>query len=220
VIDEFHNFATPEFAYMLREGGKYGLHLWLINHALDDLDRDVRNALSACHTRMAFGGTSKKDAAFILEGSRHGKGNDLPGEINYVPGMKKRKFVLRRAGKRNVFCITPEVQEFPVKTKEKQSYLEHLTKPRKEELSETQRKIIRDTSPGLTTHISKFFEEIMRASAEKEPTRLSKDAKPETVAESRTVVQNDPQEPARPSPPKASAPPKQPGDVETDDFYH
>jgi hypothetical protein len=180
VIDEFHNFATPEFAIMLMEGAKYGLHLWLINHALDRLDGDVRSALNACHTRIAFGRTSQKDAAAIMEGSRPAKGNELRDEISRIPRLDKRMFMLSRAGKRNMICNTPWVQEFPVKAEAKRAYLEYLTQHREEEPTET----------------------------------------PEAVAESQTVVQNEPQEPAKPSPPKASAPPKQPGEVETDDFYH
>ncbi len=180
VIDEFHNFATPEFAVMLMEGAKYGLHLWLINHALDRLDGDVRSALNACHTRIAFGRTSQKDAAAILEGSRPAKGNDLRDEVSRIPGLEKRVFMLSRVGKRNMTCTTPWVQEFPVKGEAKKAYLEYLTQHREENPTET----------------------------------------PEAVAESQPVVQNDHQEPAKPPPPKASAPPKQPGEIETDDFYH
>jgi len=125
VIDEFHNFATPEFAMMLKEGGKYGLHMWLINHALDDLDRDVQNALKACHTRIAFGGTSRKDAATVLEGSTPGKNRDLRDEIDSVPGLKKRRFILRRTGKRNLYCTTADVEEYGLGLLGR-SYLEDL----------------------------------------------------------------------------------------------
>jgi hypothetical protein len=126
-IDEFHNFATPEFATMLMEGAKYKLHLWLINHALDRLDPGVRSVLNACHTRIAFGGTSQKDAATILEGSKPGEGNDLRNEIAEVPGLTKREFVLRRTGKENVFCTTPDVREFQVKPEKKDRYIKDLT---------------------------------------------------------------------------------------------
>jgi hypothetical protein len=128
VIDEFHNFATPEFAYMLKEGGKYGLHLWLINHVLDDLDRNVRSSLNACHTRIAFGGTSQKDAAAVMEGSRPAQGNELRDEISWIPGLNKRTFMLRRTGKPNTFCTTPWVEDFPVTPREKQAFLDTVTR--------------------------------------------------------------------------------------------
>jgi hypothetical protein len=126
-IDEFHNFATPQFADMLKEGAKYGLHLWLINHELESLEPTVRRALNACHTRIAFGGTSQKDAAAVLEGSRPGEGNDLREEAAAVPGLRKRLFVLRRTGKGNLFCTTPDVRDFPVKPERKERYIKNLT---------------------------------------------------------------------------------------------
>ncbi len=182
-IDEFHNFATPEFAMMLKEGGKYGLHMWLVNHALDDLDRDVQNALKACHTRIAFGGTSRKDAATVLEGSKPEPNRDLRDEIDRVPGLGKRQFILRRTEKRNEGCATPEVKTFPIAPEKLREYIEALTR------------------------------------APKEETPLLENAEPEAIAESQTLIQNDSQEPAKP-PRKADTPPRQPGEVETDDFYY
>lgn len=128
VIDEFHNFATPEFATMLKEGGKYGLHLWLINHSLEDLDRTVRGSLNACHTRIAFGGTAQKDATAVMEGSRPAQGNDLRDEISRIPSLDKRVFMLRRTGKPNLLCTTPWVEERDVDEETKQSYLDYLTR--------------------------------------------------------------------------------------------
>jgi hypothetical protein len=131
-IDEFHNFAAPEFAKMLKEGAKSGLHLWLINHELDSLDPGVRRALKACHTRIAFGGTSQKDATAVLEGSRPGKDNDLRDEIAAIPGLTKRRFILSRVGKRNMFCATAEVRTFPVRDEVKEAYQFALTRLHKQ----------------------------------------------------------------------------------------
>jgi hypothetical protein len=128
MVDEFHNFATPEFAEMLKEGAKYNLHLWLINHTLEDLEASVRRSLNACHTRIAFGGTSQKDAAAVLEGSRPAQGHDLKGEIAAVPGFSKRHVILRRTGKDNLYCWTPDVQYFPVSAKMKEAYLSDVTR--------------------------------------------------------------------------------------------
>jgi hypothetical protein len=128
VIDEFHNFATPEFAMMLKEGRKYGLHMWLINHAMDDLDREVQNALRACHTRIALGRTSQKDAASVLEGSKPGKDRSLRDEVEWVPGLDKRHFLLSRAGKQNVGCKTADVKSFPVPPEKLRAYVERITR--------------------------------------------------------------------------------------------
>lgn len=201
-IDEFHNFATPEFATMLKEGGKYKLHLWLINHSLEDLDRTVRGSLNACHTRIAFGGTAQKDAATIMEGSRPDEENDLRDEISWIPGLDPREFMLRRTGKRNMFCTTPEVRDFPVKPESKDAYLEWQT-----------RGLARSLFPGLTPGTPEFREAINKMNAENELTlmRLLKDATPEAVGESPAVIQNDSQEPAEPS--------EEPQEIDSD-FYH
>jgi hypothetical protein len=128
IVDEFHNFATPEFAEMLKEGAKYNLHLWLISHNLDDLEPSVRRALNACHTRMAFGGTTQKDAAAVMEGSRPGRRHELKYEIMTVPTLRARRFLLRRPGQRNVFCGTPWVKEYEVSEEEKEEFLNELTR--------------------------------------------------------------------------------------------
>ncbi len=220
VIDEFHNFATPEFATMLKEGAKYGLHLWLINHALDDLDRTVRGSLNACHTRIAFGKTAQKDAAAVMEGSRPAQGNDLRDEISWIPGLNKRVFMLSRTGKRNVLCTTPLVKDFPVTPADKDGYLEWHT-----------RNLVRVVFPGLTPGTPEFREAVTRHMAETqvmrkqydretEQIRLRKEAEPITGGEPKVVLQNDPQKTVKPSPPKPSPAPKQPTAVEPDDFYH
>jgi hypothetical protein len=139
MVDEFQNFATPDFAEMLKEGAKYGLHLWLINHVLSDLDRDVKNALNACHTRIAFGGTMQQDAAFVLEGSRPREEGELKLDVELVPRLAKRRFMLRRQGKQNVVCDTPEVLSFPVKSATKEYFLNCLARvpaPEKEQLQQ------------------------------------------------------------------------------------
>lgn len=128
MVDEFQNFATPDFAEMLKEGAKYRLHLWLINHVLSDLDRDVKNALNACHMKMAFGGTMQQDAAFVLEGSFPRVRSELKLDIEAVPRLSKRQFMLRRPEMNNVICETPEVNFYPVKKSDKERYLNELTR--------------------------------------------------------------------------------------------
>ncbi len=128
MVDEFQHFATPEFAEMLKEGAKYNLHLWLINHTLEDLEPSVRRALNACHTRIALGGTSQKDAATVLEGSRPEQGYDLRDEIAAVSGFSKRRVIIRRTGKNNLVCWTPDVRHFPVSAAKKEAYLDHVAR--------------------------------------------------------------------------------------------
>lgn len=128
MVDEFQNFATPDFAEMLKEGAKYRLHLWLINHVLSDLDRNVKNALNACHTRIAFGGTMQQDAAFVLEGSIPREDGELRDDIELVPRLAKRRFMLRRQGKRNIVCETPDVAFYPVESSLKEEYLDDFAR--------------------------------------------------------------------------------------------
>jgi hypothetical protein len=128
IVDEFHNFSTPQFAEMLKEGAKYGLHLWLINHSLEDVEPVVRRALNACHSRFLFGGTSQKDAAAILAGTTPAYGETVKQEADAVPGLKKRVFMLTRTGKPNLWCSTPEVQEFELAPEKRDQYLAEQTR--------------------------------------------------------------------------------------------
>lgn len=146
-IDEFHNFASPQFAKMLKEGAKYGLHFWLIHHSLDDLDSDVVRALRACYTRCIFGGVARKDAASILDGSRPMQRTrhvldrsvktstvtypmsytDPAEDIQTATHLAPRSFMLVRAGKENALCRTAEVKEFPIPAETLRAYRESLT---------------------------------------------------------------------------------------------
>jgi len=128
MVDEFHNFATPEFAEMLKEGAKYRLHLWLINHVLSDLDRDVRDALSACHLKMAFGKTSQQDASSVLEGSYARVGHNLKEDAEVIPRLPPRQFMLIRTQQNNVICETPEVSFHDDGKLSKEMFLDMLTR--------------------------------------------------------------------------------------------
>lgn len=138
MVDEFQNFATPDFAEMLKEGAKYRLRLWLINHVLSDLDRNVKNALISCHTRIAFGGTMQQDAAFVLEGSEPQEGSEVKFDVEIVPRLSKREFMLRRPGLENVICDTAEVKTFPVNPLRKEHYLDAVARQPAERKEQTE----------------------------------------------------------------------------------
>ncbi len=54
-VDEFQNFATPDFAQMLSEVRKYGVGLVLANQFVSQLDEQVRDAIFGnCGTLMAY----------------------------------------------------------------------------------------------------------------------------------------------------------------------
>lgn len=54
-VDEFQNFATPDFAQMLSEVRKYGVGLILANQFVSQLDEQVRDAIFGnCGTLMTY----------------------------------------------------------------------------------------------------------------------------------------------------------------------
>lgn len=54
-VDEFQNFATPDFAQMLSEVRKYGVGLVLANQFVSQLDEQVRDAIFGnCGTLMTY----------------------------------------------------------------------------------------------------------------------------------------------------------------------
>jgi hypothetical protein len=44
-VDEFQNFATPDFAQILSEARKYGLALTVANQFIGQIDEEVKNAI-------------------------------------------------------------------------------------------------------------------------------------------------------------------------------
>jgi hypothetical protein len=44
-VDEFQNFATPDFAQILSEARKYGLSLTVANQFVSQIDEEVKNAI-------------------------------------------------------------------------------------------------------------------------------------------------------------------------------
>lgn len=44
-VDEFQNFATPDFAQILSEARKYALSLTVANQFVSQIDEEVRNAV-------------------------------------------------------------------------------------------------------------------------------------------------------------------------------
>jgi type IV secretory pathway TraG/TraD family ATPase VirD4 len=122
VVDEFQNFATPDFSQMLDQAAKYGLHLFLFHQNLDQLDGDLRTALTACHTRFVFGGVTQRDAGHMLEGSRPSE-EDLKTDIAGVPSLPARYYLLKRPDQPLTLAFTPTVQEYRVPEEKVESYV-------------------------------------------------------------------------------------------------
>jgi hypothetical protein len=66
-VDEFQNFATPDFAQMLSEVRKYGMSLTLANQFVSQLDEQVRDAIFGnVGTLMAYR-VGMQDAAILAK---------------------------------------------------------------------------------------------------------------------------------------------------------
>jgi len=66
-VDEFQNFATPDFAQMLSEVRKYGVGLVLANQFVSQLDEQVRDAIFGnCGTLMNYR-VGVQDAAILAK---------------------------------------------------------------------------------------------------------------------------------------------------------
>jgi len=126
IVDEFQNFATPDFAQMLDQSAKYGLHLVLFHQNLNQLDGDLRTALTACHTRFVFGGVTRQDAGYMLEGSLPSF-EDLREDINNVPSLPPRHYLLKRPEQRLIYAFTPTVHEYRVTEEKLEKYVAELT---------------------------------------------------------------------------------------------
>ncbi|MCZ2390320.1 MAG: helix-turn-helix domain-containing protein [Acidobacteria bacterium] len=126
IVDEFQSFSTPDFAQILDQGAKYGLHLLLFNQNLDQLDARVRTAMTACHTRFVFGGVTRSDAARMLEGAQ-AEFEELLESLGGVASLPPRYFFLKRPGKQLTLGFTPEVHEYRVPQLKIDAFLDRAT---------------------------------------------------------------------------------------------
>lgn len=126
LVDEFQSFATPDFGQILDQGAKYGLHLILFHQNLNQLDNQIRTAMTACHSRFVFGGVTGSDASQMLEGSRP-TFEDLRDDISAVPSLPARHYILKRPDKPLVNAYTPEVREYRVPEDKLDRYVDAMT---------------------------------------------------------------------------------------------
>lgn len=126
LVDEFQSFATPDFAQILDQGAKYGLHLILFHQNLNQLDSQIKTAMTACHSRFVFGGVTSSDARQMLEGSRP-MFDDLRDDISTIPSLPARHYILKRPDKPLVSAYTPEVHEYRVPEEKVERYVETMT---------------------------------------------------------------------------------------------
>jgi len=122
LVDEFQSFATPDFGQILDQGAKYGLHLILFHQNLNQLDSQIRTAMTACHSRFVFGGITSSDASQMLEG-----GNMSRESILQIPSLPPRHFILKRPDKPLVLAFTPEVHEYRLPEDKVDRYVETMT---------------------------------------------------------------------------------------------
>ncbi|TRZ49723.1 hypothetical protein D4S03_07830, partial [bacterium] len=66
-VDEFQNFATPDFAQMLSEVRKYGVSLTLANQFVSQLDEQVRDAIFGNVGTMMTYRVGMQDAAILAK---------------------------------------------------------------------------------------------------------------------------------------------------------
>lgn len=126
LVDEFQSFATPDFAQILDQGAKYGLHLLLFHQNLNQLDNNIRTAMTACHSRFVFGGITNGDASQMLEGSSPMFKN-LRDDISAVPSLPARHYILKRPDKPLVSAYTPEVHEYRLPGEKVERYVDAIT---------------------------------------------------------------------------------------------
>ncbi|MFT3746132.1 MAG: helix-turn-helix domain-containing protein [Pyrinomonadaceae bacterium] len=126
IVDEFQSFATPDFGAMLDQSAKYGLHLILFHQNLNQLDSEIRTAMTACHTRFVFGGITGTDASQMLEGS-YPYQDSLRDDISVTPSLPSRYYFLRRPSKRLAYAYTPDVPEYRVTEDRIDRYLNGIT---------------------------------------------------------------------------------------------
>lgn len=128
LVDEFQDFATPDFAQMLDQAAKYGLHLMLFHQNYDHLDSNIKTALSACHTRFVFGGVDPADASRMLAGSiPHSK--TLREDVQAAPTLFQRHYVLKRPEQPLAYALTPFVKECRMPLPKIDRFVEGVTSP-------------------------------------------------------------------------------------------
>lgn len=128
VVDEFQNFTTPDFAQMLDQSAKYGLHLLLFHQNLNQLDNELRTALTACHTRFVFGGVTRLDATYSLEGSIVPIGRNLQDYVSAIPSLPSRHYLLTRPDQQIALAYTPDVNDYRVPEDKVARYVETVTR--------------------------------------------------------------------------------------------
>ena len=128
IVDEFQNFATPDFAQMLDQSAKYGMHLMLFHQNYNQLDNQQQTAMTACHTRFVFGGIATNDASRMLSGSIPASWT-LKEDVMSASSLFQRHFILKRPEKPLAYAYTPFVQEYRLPDPKIDRYVEEVTSP-------------------------------------------------------------------------------------------
>lgn len=128
LVDEFQNFATPDFPQMLDQAAKSRLHLMLFHQNCDQLDSRLKTAMTACHTRFVFGGIAEGDASRMLAGSIPASWS-LKDDLLAAPALFQRHFILKRPEQALAYAYTPFVKEYRLPEPKINRYLEGVTSP-------------------------------------------------------------------------------------------
>jgi hypothetical protein len=122
IIDEFQNFITPDIQAMLDQSAKYGLHLLLFHQHLGQLSHDLKNSLTACHTRFVFGGITDQDARAMFAGSYY-EAEDL----QKAPLLPPQHFFLKRPEQKIMEVVAPFIKEATLPSEKIEKYLAEQT---------------------------------------------------------------------------------------------
>jgi hypothetical protein len=129
IVDEFQNFASPQFATMLMEAAKFRFHLWLITHSFHSLDASVTSAFDDCLVRIALGGTPMRDVPIVMPGLSR-------DEVVATHRRTKRFFMLRRSGKEDLVCSTVGIRKVEADPEKLRAYVEAATRIKAEPAAE------------------------------------------------------------------------------------
>jgi hypothetical protein len=122
IIDEFQNFITPDIQAMLDQAAKYGLHLLLFHQHLGQLSNDLKNSLTACHTRFVFGGITDQDARAMFAGSYYDS-----TDLQKAPLLPPQHFFLKRPEQKIIEAVAPFIEEAKLPNEKIEKYLAEQT---------------------------------------------------------------------------------------------
>lgn len=102
IVDEFQNFLTPDIGEKLTELPKYGLKFMLFHQFIQQLQGEdplvFQAVLSACQTKIVFGGLASEDATRLVE-------ELFTGQINHdrIQFLVKQLLIWPELGREKIY---------------------------------------------------------------------------------------------------------------------